>query len=279
MIWKTQRGDLDLGGRGLVMGILNVTLDSFYDGGKYAAPGAAVDHALAMLEEGADIIDVGGESTRPGATPVPEYVERARVLPVIERLSSLTGCLISIDTSKARVAREAVASGASIINDVTGLRGDPEMVDVVRESGAGVIIMHMQGTPASMQTAPHYQDVVEEVGLFFRHSYASALRSGVDPMCIAFDPGIGFGKSAAHNLLLLRNLPRLSVEERPMAIGVSRKSFLGTVTGSSAMEDRFWPGVALTSCARERGASIFRVHDVLANVQALRMTEAILEEA
>ncbi len=273
------KGDLCLGERGLVMGILNVTLDSFSDGGKYADPAAAVEHALAMVEQGADIIDIGGESTRPGARPIPEEVERARVLPVLERLAGLTDCLLSIDTSKAPIARDAIACGASIINDVTGLRGDSAMVDVARDTGAGVIIMHMQGTPADMQIAPCYEDVVEEVGLFFRHSFASALRSGVDPMCIAFDPGIGFGKSAAHNLLLLRNLPRLSVEERPLAIGVSRKSFLSAVTGASAMEDRLWPGVALTSYCRERGASIFRVHDVLPNAQALRMTEAILEVA
>jgi len=279
MIWRTKKGDVDLGRRALIMGVLNVTLDSFSDGGKYLAVSDAVEHGRRMLAEGADIIDVGGESTRPGAAPVPAEIERARVLPVIERLAALPGSLLSIDTSKAGVAREAVERGAAIINDVTGLRGDPEMAGVARDSGAGVIITHMQGTPRDMQISPHYENVVDEVGLFFRQSFALALRSGIDSMCIAFDPGIGFGKSAAHNLLLLRNLDRLRTEGRPLAVGVSRKSFLGKVIGSAAMADRLWPAVAATSYCREHGGSIFRVHDVKEHLEALRMTEAILEEA
>jgi len=254
MIWRTKKGDVDLGRRALIMGVLNVTLDSFSDGGKYLAVSDAVEHGRRMLAEGADIIDVGGESTRPGAVPVPAEIERARVLPVIERLAALPGCLLSIDTSKADVAREAVER-------------------------AGVIITHMQGTPRDMQISPRYEDVVAEVGLFFRQSFALALGSGIDSMCIAFDPGIGFGKSVAHNLLLLRNLDRLRTEGRPLAVGVSRKSFLGKVIGSAAMADRLWPAVATTSYCREHGGSIFRVHDVKEHLEALRMTEAILEQA
>ncbi len=250
------------------MGILNVTLDSFWDGGKYAALSDAVEHARRMLGEGADIIDIGGESTRPGALPVPEEIERARVLPVVEAVAALGAGLLSIDTYKAGVAREAVARGAAIINDISGLR-DPAMREAARDTGAGVILCHMQGTPRDMQAAPRYEDVVEEVGVFFRQSLALAIGSGIDPMCIVFDPGIGFGKSVAHNLRLLRHLDTLA--ERPLAVGVSRKSFLG-----GAMEDRLWPAVAITSFAREQGAAVFRVHDVKAHAEALRMTEAIL---
>ncbi len=279
MIWRTKKGDIDLSRRALVMGVLNVTLDSFSDGGKYLAVADAVKHARQMIADGADIIDIGGESTRPGALPVSAETECARVLPVIECVAALPGCLISVDTSKASVAREAIARGASVINDITGLRGDPGMAGVVRASGAGVILAHMQGTPRDMQVAPHYENVVDEVGLFFRQSLALAIGCGIDPMCVAFDPGIGFGKSVAHNLLLLRHLERLRTEGRPLAVGVSRKSFLGKVIGSAEMADRLWPAVAVTSYGREHGGSIFRVHDVKAHVDALRMTEAILEEA
>jgi dihydropteroate synthase len=283
MIWRAGKHDIDLTSHAIVMGIANVTVDSFSDGGKFLAPDAAVAHALEMAAQGAAIIDIGGESTRPGAEPVSAEVEMDRVLPVIEKIAECgmrnAECkpLLSIDTSKAAVARAAVARGASIINDVTGLRGDPEMMSVVRETGAGVVIMHMQGSPRDMQRAPHYSDVVAEVREFFRHAFVRAVECGIDPMNIAFDPGIGFGKSVAHNLLLLKNIESLRVENRPLVVGASRKSFIAKITGSEKMEDRFAPTVALTCLARERGANVLRVHDVLANVHALQMTERILE--
>jgi dihydropteroate synthase len=279
MIWETSIRSFDLAHRGAVMGILNVTPDSFSDGGQWLDVDAAVDHARTMIAEGAEIIDVGGESTRPGADSVTETEEIRRVVPVIEQLTRLPGhgdrFVISIDTMKPGVARQAVAAGAAIINDVGGLR-DRQMLEVVKESRAAVVIMHMQGEPRTMQQAPHYEDVVREVREFFCTSHARCLESGVPAPRIAYDPGIGFGKTVEHNLELLHHLPELTVAARPILLGVSRKSFLGKVLGSSDMADRMWPTVALTSYARERGAQVFRVHDVKPNVEALRMTEAIL---
>ncbi|HEX8899086.1 MAG TPA: dihydropteroate synthase, partial [Chthoniobacterales bacterium] len=225
------------------------------------------------------IIDVGGESTRPGADAVSADEELARVLPVIRQLRATTAAFISIDTSKAAVAREALQAGATIINDVTGGRADPEMMPCAAQTGAGFIIMHMQGTPRTMQTAPHYDDVVREVANFFRQQYERALECGVDAMAIAFDPGIGFGKTVEHNLALLAHLERLRVHQRPLVVGVSRKSSLAKMIGSKAMEDRLAPTIAFTALLRERGANVFRVHDVKENVAALRATEAFLETA
>jgi dihydropteroate synthase len=232
-----------------------------------------------MAAEGAQIIDIGGESTRPGAEGISADEELARVLPVIEQLRASTQTLISIDTSKAAVARAALATGATIINDVTGGRGDPEMFALAAEGKAALIIMHMQGTPRTMQAAPHYDGVVLEVGNFFRQQYERALECGVDAMAIAFDPGIGFGKTVEHNLGLLANLARLRVADRPLVLGVSRKSSLGKMIGSDAMDDRLAPTIAFTALLRERGANVLRVHDVKENVAALRVTEALLETA
>ena len=268
--WLVGGNVIDLTNRALLMGVLNVTPDSFSDGGEFFANEAAVKHGLAMAESGADIIDVGGESTRPGATPVPPNDEMERVLPVIEQLAQATRTSLSIDTSKAVVARAAIEKGAVIINDITGGRGDPGMFALAAEKQAALIIMHMQGTPETMQLAPTYDDVVSEVADFFRQRYKVAVRSGIDPMCIAFDPGIGFGKTVAHNLELLANLPRLRVKNRPLVVGVSRKSFLGKIS------DRASATVALTSLLRERGAHVLRVHDVAPNANALRATEALL---
>ena len=279
MLWQTKNHLFDLSSRGVVMGVLNLTLDSFSDGGRFFHPDVAVEHALRMEEEGAEIIDIGGESTRPGAEPVSEADELARVIPVIERLAGRLKAVISVDTSKAAVARAAVEAGAGIINDVTALQGDPAMLQVAAQSGAGVILMHMKGTPRTMQEAPHYDDVVAEVRDFFRQNAALALRSGIDPLRIAFDPGPGFGKMVEHNVMLLRHLNALrptELPDRPMVWAVSRKRFLGTLIDDMALEQRFWPTVALTSLGRELGASVFRVHNVKANVEALRMTEAIL---
>lgn len=277
MIWKIRDREIDLSRRALVMGIINATPDSFSDGGSFLNPQAALAHGLRMVAEGAEILDVGGESTRPGAQGVSADEEIQRVLPVIRALRRESQVLISIDTSKAAVAQAALDAGADIINDVTGLRGDPDMSALAASSKAGVVIMHMQGEPRTMQVSPAYEDVVSEVGEFFRHSLAGAIASGIDPMCIALDPGIGFGKSPEHNRRLLAELSAFFGLGRPLLVGVSRKSFLGWLAGSAAMDDRFWPGVALTSLCRERGARILRVHDVKPHTEALRMTEAIID--
>jgi dihydropteroate synthase len=263
----------------MVMGILNTTPDSFSDGGSFLDPQAAVEHGLRLAAEGADILDIGGESTRPGAKPVSAEEELQRTLPVVRALREKTNALLSIDTSKSTVAHAALEAGADIINDVTGLRGDPAMAALAAETGAGVVVMHMQGEPRTMQAAPQYADVVREVGEFFRHSLERAIASGIDPMSIALDPGIGFGKAQEHNRSLVRGLAAFLEFGRPILVGASRKSFLGWIAGTPAMEDRFWPGVALTSLCREKGARIFRVHDAKPHREALRMTEAILGDA
>ena len=276
MFWKVPHRTLDLSKRALLMGVLNVTPDSFSDGGRWVDAQGAVAAGLAMAAEGADLLDVGGESSRPGAAPVSSSEELRRVLPVIEALAAQSPCLISVDTSKPEVAREALRHGASVINDITGLRQAP-MRRVLLDSGAGAIAMHMQGSPATMQAAPAYVEVVSEVCAFLRESLRLCVEDGIAPEQILFDPGIGFGKTVEHNLLLLRHLEKLQAAGRPVALGVSRKSFLGALTGSPTLGDRAWPTVALTSFARSRGAVLIRVHEVRANAEALRMTEAILE--
>lgn len=277
VIWRCRDHTLDLTRRGEIMGILNVTPDSFSDGGAHRDEAAALDHALGLLDAGAAIVDIGGESTRPGAAEVSEAEEMARVLPVIAAIHRVRpGALLSIDTSKAAVAEAALAAGAAIVNDVTGLRGDPRMTAVVARTGAGVVIMHMQGSPRTMQQAPHYDDVVAEVRAFFARQYEHATRAGIAPEAIVFDPGIGFGKTLDHNLTLIRALDQLSIDGRPVLLGVSRKSFLGKLVGSDSLADREWPTVALTAYARELGVPLHRVHDVRPNLHALRMTEAIL---
>ena len=275
--WKIGYRIFDLSRQGLIMGILNVTPNSFSDGGKFFTAGKAVEHGLRMVGEGAQIIDVGGESTRPGAEPVAAEEELRRVIPVIEQLRVKIDTVISIDTSKAQIARAGIQAGASIVNDVTGGRGDAEIMPLVAETKSAFIIMHMQGNPRTMQVEPRYVDVVVEVVDFFRQQYARALECGIDPMVIAFDPGIGFGKTLQHNLELLARLDELRVHDRPLVIGVSRKSFLAKLTGSSEISDRLAPAAALTSLLRLRGADVFRVHDVKENVNALRVTEAILQ--
>jgi len=275
-LWKIAGRVVDLSRHGMIMGVLNVTPDSFSDGGKFFAAEKAVEHGLKMTVDGAHIIDVGGESTRPGAEAIAAEEELRRVIPVIEKLRAKIDIFISIDTSKAAVARAAIEAGASIVNDVTGGRGDTEMMPLVAKSQAAFIIMHMQGNPKTMQLEPRYDDVVSEVADFFRQQYARALECNVDPMAIAFDPGIGFGKTLEHNLELIDNLGALRVDERPLVVGVSRKSFLAKLIGSSNMSDRLAPVVALTPLLRARGADVFRVHDVKENANALRVTEAIL---
>ncbi len=278
-LWRIADRSVDLSQHALIMGVLNVTPDSFSDGGEFFTAEKAIEHGTRMAAEGAQIIDVGGESTRPGAEPVSAEEELARVLPVIKKLRENISAFISIDTSKATVAQEALEAGASIINDVTGGRADPKMMKLAAEKKAAFIIMHMRDTPRTMQTNPHYDDVVSAVADFFRQQYARALECGIDFMAIAFDPGIGFGKTVGHNLELLANLPRLRVHDRPIVVGVSRKSSLGTMIGSTDMSDRLAPTIAFTAMLRERGANVLRVHDVKENVAALRVTERLLETA
>ena len=276
MIWKTRRGELDLTHQGQVMGILNVTPDSFSDGGEYDQIATALDHARRMIAAGARIIDVGGESTRPGAAEVPFAEEIARTAPIIAALRAEWEGLISIDTSKSAVAGAALAAGADIVNDVSGLQADPEMAAICASHRCGVVVMHMQGNPRSMQVAPHYADVVSEVRAFFAERLGALTAAGIDPAAVCFDPGIGFGKTLEHNLALLRALGDLSPAGRPLLLGVSRKSFLGKILNTDDLSAREWPTIALTAQARDKGIMLHRVHSVRPNLQALRMTEAIL---
>ena len=276
MIWKTRRTTLDLTHRALVMGILNVTPDSFSDGGEHLGVETALAHARRMIAEGAELIDIGGESTRPGAAVVAAAEEISRTLPVIAALRAEWDGLISIDTTKASVAQAALAAGADIVNDVSGLLADREMAAVCAAHGCGVVVMHIQGSPLTMQESPRYADVVAEVREFFQQRLAALTAAGIDPAAVCFDPGIGFGKTLDHNLSLLRALGEIAVAGRPLLLGVSRKSFIGKILGSAALDAREWPTVAITANARERGVMLHRVHSVKSNVEALRMTEAIL---
>jgi dihydropteroate synthase len=282
ILWKIGERIVDLGRHGLVMGVLNVTPDSFSDGGEFFATDKAVEHGLELVAAGADIIDIGGESTRPGAEAVDAKEELRRSVPVVQKLigefkkAKAQSAVISVDTSKAEVARAAIHAGAVIVNDVTGGRGDKEMMPLVAETKTALIIMHMKGDPRTMQVAPRYVDVVAAVADFFRQQYDSAIECGIDPMAIAFDPGIGFGKTLAHNLELLSNLDGLRIDNRPLMIGISRKSFLGKLIGSSDLRDRLPPAIGLTALLRAQGANVFRVHDVKEHVNALRAVEALL---
>ncbi|MBI5854319.1 MAG: dihydropteroate synthase [Nitrospirae bacterium] len=275
-IWKVIDQVLTWGPRPLVMGVLNVTPDSFSDGGRFLEPSVAIDHALKMVAEGANVIDVGGESSRPGAEPVEVSEELQRVIPVMEALARAIAVPLSVDTTKAEVARQAVRSGASIINDISALRWDPAMRRVAAETGAGVILMHMQGAPKTMQRAPEYADVVREVKNFLISSLREATKSGIEPERILLDPGIGFGKNLQQNLTLLAELGSLAEIGRPLCVGVSRKSFIGAVT-DAALPDRLPGSLAAAVVAMINGARLLRVHDVPETVAALNMATAILE--
>jgi len=260
-----------------IMGVVNVTPDSFSDGGLYFDPAAAVEHALTLQAEGAAILDVGGESTRPGADPVAADEESRRVVPVIEALVAAgVSARISVDTSKAEVTERALAAGATLVNDVTALRAAPEMAELTAAASADLCLMHMAGTPRTMQDNPHYDDVVSEVKAFLEERMAFAVAHGVREDRIILDPGIGFGKTVAHNLELLRRLPELVALGRPVLIGTSRKSFLGRLTGRD-LDDRIPGTLATNVIAYERGARIFRVHDVAPLYDALVVTAAALD--
>ena len=275
MIWRTSRRTFDLADRGLIMGIVNVTPDSFSDGGHFARTDDAVAHALRLADEGADILDIGGESTRPGAAAVTVEEELRRVIPVIEKLAGKTTAALSVDTSKAAVARAAAAAGAEIINDVTALRGDDNMPGAAAESGCAVVLMHMQGTPRTMQLNPHYDDVVAEVAGHLAQRVAAARAAGIGPERIAIDPGIGFGKTVEHNMQLITGLGRFAALGHPVLLGASRKSFLATLAHCADVEDRDLPTAVLTALGYGSGARLFRVQAVRPNLQALRLAEAL----
>jgi dihydropteroate synthase len=278
MIWKARQFEFRFPGRALVMGIVNVTPDSFSDGGQFLDPEAAVAHGFQLVEEGADILDVGGESTRPGAAEVSEGEELRRVLPVIERLAPKVKIPISIDTRKAAVARAALERGASIVNDIAAGCDNRGMWEILREFGAGYVAMHMKGCPETMQKNPAYGDVVTEVGEFFEEKMRKLGEFGVDGEQIVLDVGIGFGKTIAHNLELLRSLGSFKRYGRPLLLGASRKSFIARVTGSEEVAGRLPGSLACACWGVAAGANIVRVHDVLATCKAIRMTEAIQAE-
>jgi len=273
MIWQT--GDLtwQFPRSMLVMGIVNVTPDSFSDGGKFIDAEAAADGALQLAADGAELLDIGGESTRPGAPPVDEAEELRRVIPVIEKLAAQTDALISVDTQKPAVAEAAVAAGARVINDIAAHRADDTMWRVAAETGAGYIAMHMQGTPQTMQNAPEYDDVIATVEAFFAERLEAMAAVGLPAEQVALDPGIGFGKTTGHNLTLLARLARFTRFQRPLMVGASRKSFLG-----GKVTERLGSSIACACRAAAAGAGIVRVHDVRETTQALRAWEAIDRE-
>jgi dihydropteroate synthase len=275
---NTPRAGTYLPGSGpIIVGILNVTPDSFSDGGDFLDQEAAAEHAVAMLDEGAGILDLGGESTRPGSDPISPEEEIRRVVPVLEGiLARRPDAVISIDTYRAGTATAALQAGARLVNDVTALRGDPGMASVVEEAACPVILMHMQGEPKTMQKEPHYDDVVHEVRDFLAQRAEYAAAAGIRPENIIVDPGIGFGKNLEHNLALLRNLDAIVNLGFPVLVGASRKRFIGSITGVQEAKERIFGTVATTVLAYEKGATLFRVHDVRANREALAVAESVL---
>ncbi|HEY2779739.1 MAG TPA: dihydropteroate synthase [Steroidobacteraceae bacterium] len=274
MLWRCRNRTIDLT-RPVVMGILNVTPDSFSDGGRYAKADAAVERARQIVAEGAAIIDVGGQSTRPGALAVETSVEIERVVGVIEGIAASCNVAISIDTSKPAVMNAAVAAGACIINDVYALR-EPGARAAAAEAGTGVCLMHMQGEPRTMQDSPHYNDVVAEIMEFLSRERRACMEAGIAAEAIVVDPGFGFGKNLEHNLTLLRELPRFAALGAPLLVGVSRKSVIGKILGRS-VNDRLYGGLGLAALAVNGGARIIRTHDVAATVDAVRAVSAVLQ--
>ena len=277
MIFRARQFEFRFPRPALIMGVVNVTPDSFSDGGEFLDADKAVAHALQLVEQGAELLDIGGESTRPGATPVNEAEELRRVLPVIEKLAGRTPVPLSIDTMKPAVARAALTAGASIVNDVAANRADDAMGRLVAETGAGYIAMHMQGQPQTMQANPVYVDVVRAVEDFFRERWRILNVCGVGADQVVFDVGIGFGKTLEHNLQLLAALRSFTKLERPLLLGVSRKSFIGQVIPAAAAE-RLPGSLACTCLAVAMGVQIIRTHDVAETVQAVRVAEAIVAQ-
>lgn len=275
MIWKIKDRPLDLTSHAFIMGILNTTPDSFSDGGKFHDLETALAHAREMIAEGATIIDIGGESTRPGAISVCAAEEISRTIPVIEALRSEWDGYISIDTQKAAVAAAALDVGADIVNDVSGLTADPDMPGVCAKAQCGIVIMHMRGTPADMQDAPVYADVVGEISSFFQERLRALTELGITADRICFDPGIGFGKTLDQNLALLRSLDSLAPKHRPLLLGVSRKSFISKISDASSPSDRDSATIAITAFARGKNIMLHRVHNVRGNLAALHMVEAM----
>lgn len=271
--WQLRTRALEFGRRPKLMGIVNVTPDSFSDGGSYWNTGQAIEHALRLVADGADILDIGGESTRPYAAPVDADEELRRVLPVVQAVCERTKTPVSIDTFKASVAQAALAAGAEIINDITGLTGDPEMLSVAAERGAGVCIMHMQGTPQTMQDAPHYDDVVEDILDYLRERRDALVAAGIPLDRLCLDPGIGFGKTHEHNLTLATNARRFHELGRPLLVGHSRKGFIGKVLGDKTA-DRTLGTVGVSLALARQGVQMLRVHDVRATRDALLLFEA-----
>ncbi len=275
MHWKLRDRVLPMDARCLVMGIVNVTPDSFSDGGSYASTDAAVSQALELVRQGADILDIGGESTRPGSQPIALHEEMERVVPVVTALAKQTDAVLSIDTSKAAVAEACLNAGAHIINDVTGLTGDPAMAKVAREFGAGVVVMHMQGKPATMQVDPRYDDVVNDLFQYFTERLQSLTALGIAKDAIAIDPGIGFGKTREHNISLLARLGKFTELGRPLCLGVSRKGFLGKLL-DRPVEDRLAGSLAAAAYGLAQGAvQILRVHDVAATRDLVRVWDVL----
>jgi len=275
MLLHLKNRDIDLEEKVVVMGVLNLTPDSFYDGGRYTREAQALRRVEEMIGEGADIIDVGGESVRPGAEPISLDEELSRVIPVIEKVRRLFPITISIDTYKAEVARQAIEKGAEMVNDISGLRFDPDLRKIVAGYGVPLILMHIKGTPKNMQDNPRYHSLMEEIISYLRKSIKLAEESGVDPARIIVDPGIGFGKTTAHNLEILRRLEELKSLGKPILVGLSRKSFIGNVLGLP-QEERLEGGLAATSMAVSGGARIVRTHDVKPTRRAVDMVQAIL---
>jgi dihydropteroate synthase len=275
-IWQLKTGQLDLASSPAIMGIVNVTPDSFSDGGVFFDPRKAIEHGLRLVAEGAAILDIGGESTRPYSSPVSEAEELRRVIPVIEELSRLTKTPLSIDTSKAKVAEEALAAGAEIINDVTGLEGDPRMLEVACRTGAGVCAMHMQGTPQTMQDQPTYQDVVGEILQYLRERQHQLLAAGIAAEKICLDPGIGFGKTHQHNLELIRRIDTFHQLGSPLLVGHSRKGFIGKLLEDQEL-NRDAGTLAVTLYLARQGIQIIRVHEVARTCQALKVDRALRE--
>ncbi|MBW1713396.1 MAG: dihydropteroate synthase [Deltaproteobacteria bacterium] len=281
--WSLPGRSLTLGRRTLIMGVVNVTPDSFYDGGRFAEFQAAVDQALRLADQGADIIDVGGESARPFSEGIPAEEEKARVVPVIDSLAKSVTKPIAIDTKKAEVARAALAAGASIINDISGAKADPEIVSVAAETGCGLVLMHMRGSPKNMQLLTEYDNLMAEIKAELSQSVEAALAAGVRPEAVVLDPGLGFAKKPEHNLEIIRRLDELAELGYPLLIGPSRKSFIGRALEEDGLnsdpEERLWGTLAAVALSAFGGAHIVRVHDVIQTRQALAVADGVREGA